>query len=151
MAKFKISIVINKPIDVVIQAYLEPKNIPYWMTNINKSEVIKGKMGEVGSIVHLHYNNNGQISIIEDKLIYCEAGIKYVSRRVNQSLDVHLETNFRSLKNASKMSLIWSGKGNYFIVKLLIPLMRKNLRKVAKSELTRFKNLIETYGSDFSI
>jgi hypothetical protein len=93
------------------------------MTNIVRVEVVKGKMGEIGSIVQLYYNNNGQISIIEDKLIYYEAGNKYVSQRVNQSLNVLLETTFRSLKNASKMSLVWSGKGNYFIVRLLIPLM----------------------------
>jgi hypothetical protein len=55
------------------------------------------------------------------------------------------------LKNASKMSLVWSGKGNYFIVRLLIPLMWKNIRKIAKSELTRFKNLVEIYGHDFNI
>ena len=150
MAKFKTSIIIDKPIDEVIQAYLEPKNIPYWMTNVVNYEVIEGKMGEIGTIIRLHYNQSGQNIIIEDRLIYCEKGKKYVSERASKTLIVQLETTFYPLKNATKMNLVWSGKGKVFILKLLLPLMRKNLRKLAKSELIRFRNMVESFGIDFS-
>jgi len=54
------------------------------------------------------------------------------------------------MKEATKINLKWSGKGKYFILKLLLPFMRKNIRKMAKNELSRFKYFVESYGIDFS-
>ena len=36
MIKFIISTIINKPPNVVSQAFLEPKNIIHWMTNLER-------------------------------------------------------------------------------------------------------------------
>jgi len=68
MVKYKISTIINKPPNVVSQVFLETKNIIYWITNLEKFEVIKGKIGEVGSIAHLHYYEKGRSYIMEENI-----------------------------------------------------------------------------------
>jgi len=150
MANFRVSITVRKPIDIVTKAYVKPENIPFWMNNVDKFEVIKGKIGEVGSIAHIHYSERGKKYVMEDKLEYCEPGKKYVSTVSSEALFVRTETTFSKMKEATKINLKWSGKGKYFILKLLLPFMRKNIRKMAKNELSRFKYFVESYGIDFT-
>ena len=79
MTIFKVSTIINQPVDIVVRALMNPDNFPYWTTDLEKFEVIKGKPGEVGSIGHLHYLQKGRPYVMEDKLIYADPGKKYVS------------------------------------------------------------------------
>lgn len=44
MVNFIISTIISKHPNIVSQAFLEPKNIISWMTNLEKYEVIKEKI-----------------------------------------------------------------------------------------------------------
>ncbi len=150
MTKFKISTIINQPIDIVIKALMNPDNFPYWTTDLEKFEVIKGKAGEVGSIAHLHYSQKGRSYVMEDKLIYCEPGKKYVSQVSGDALAAHVETTLHSSGNETEMNLIWSGKGKIFLLKLLLPLLRGKLIKQAKAELETFKKLVETKGINFN-
>ena len=94
MVKFIISTILNKPHNIVTQAFLEPKNIIYWMTNLEKFEMIKGKIGEVSSIAHLHYYEKGRSYIMENRLEHCEPGKKYVSQVLSEALIVHVKTTF---------------------------------------------------------
>ena len=88
--------------------------------------------------------------VMEDKLIYCEPGKKYVSQISGDVLTAHVETTLYSSDERIEMSLHWSGKGKIFLLKLLLPLLKSKMIKQSKEELETFKQLIETRGSDFS-
>ena len=120
------------------------------MTNLEKFEVIKEEIGEVGSIAHLHYYGKGRSYIMEDKLEYCEPGKKYVSQVLSEALIVHVETTFYSVDNGTKMNMNWSGKGKLLFLKLLLPFMQGKIITQATAELEKFKKLVEMYGVDFS-
>jgi hypothetical protein len=150
MAKFTVRIIIKETIDIVTEAYIKPENIPFWMNNIEKYEVVKGKAGEAGSVAQIHYHERDKKYVMENKLEYCESGKKYVSTVSSEALFVRTETTFSSANGTTKIHYTWSGRGKYFILKLLLPFMRKSIRKMAKNELIRFKNLVEIYGVDFS-
>jgi hypothetical protein len=149
MTTFKVSTIINQPIDIVIKALMNPDNFSYWTTDLVKFEVIKGKPGEVGSIAHLHYFQKGHSYVMEDKLIYCEPGEKYVSQVSGYVLTAHVETTLHSSGNETEMNVTWSGKGKIFFLKLMLPLFRGKLIKQSKSELEIFKKLVETQGVNF--
>ena len=149
MTRFKISIIINREVDVIAEALNNPQNPPYWETDLEKFEVIKGEANLVGSVAHLHYLQNGKPYIMEDKLIYCEPGKKYISEVTGDALTAKVETTLRSLENKTEMTLEWSGKGKILFLKLLLPLLRGKLIKQSKKELETFKHLVETRGSDF--
>lgn len=150
MITFKVSTVIDEPIDIVIKALMNPDNFPYWTTDLEKFEVIKGKTGEVGSIGRLHYVQKGRSYVLEDKLIYCEPGKKYVSQVSGDALTANVETTLHSTGNRTEMSITWSGKGKVIILKLLLPVFRSRMIKQSRAELETFKKLVETRGIDFS-
>ena len=149
MNKFKITTTICQPQEVVSKALKKPENLPCWTANLEKFEVIKGGPNEIGSIVHLHYLQNDSRYVMEDKLLYCEPGKKYISRVSGDQLIAVVETSLRSLGDKTEMSLKWFGKGKKFILKLLLPLIRNKIAKRSKKELEIFKGLVETRGSDF--
>jgi len=150
MTQFKISIIINSHVDLVTEALNNPQNFPYWQTDLEKFEVIKEEANQVGSVAHLHYRQKGKPYIMEDKLIYCEPGKKYISEVTGDALTAKVETTLRSLENKTEMTVEWSGKGKILFLKLLLPLLRGKLIKQSKKELETFKHLVETRGSDFS-
>ena len=117
---------------------------------LEKFEVIERKPGEVGSIAHLHYSQKGRSYIMEDKMIYCEPGKKYVSQVSGDVITAKVETTLHSMGKKTKINLQWSGKGKIFLLKLLLPLLKGKMIKQSNKELETFKHLIETRGSNFS-
>ena len=150
MTTFKVSIIINQPIDIVVKALMDPDNFPYWQKDLEKFEVIKRTPGEVGSIGHLHYSQKGRSYVMEDKLIYCEPGKKYVSQVSGDVINAQVETTLNSSGNNTEMIVTWSGKGKIFLLKILLPLLRGKMIKQSKTELETFKKLVETKGTNFS-
>jgi hypothetical protein len=105
MTEFKISIVINQPLDIVVKALMNPDNFVYWTNYLEKFEVITRKSGEVGSIAHLHYSEKGRSYIMEDKLIYCEPGKIYISQVSGDVLTAKVETILQNLGEKTKLSI----------------------------------------------
>ena len=148
--EFEVNTVINKPVEIVVDALMNPNNFVHWQTDLVKFEVIERTPGEVGSIAHLHYSQKGRSYILEDKMIYCEPGKKYVSEISGDALSAKVETTLQPVGEKTKINLRWSGKGRVFLLKLLLPLMKGKMIKQSKNELDTFKHLIETRGSNFS-
>ncbi len=125
MTKFKVGIIINKPTEIVVKALMNPNNFHYWQTDLERFEIIKLKPGMVSSIGHLHYSQKGHSYILEDKMIYCEPGKKYVSQVTGDVIEAQVATTLNSIDNKTEMSISWSGKGKNILTKLLLPLSRK--------------------------
>jgi hypothetical protein len=150
MVEFQISTIINRPIDIIAKALDNPENHVYWTTNLERFEVIKGGANKVGSVAHLHYLENGRRYVMEDKLIYCDPGKKYISEVAGNALTARVETTLNSSGNNTEMIIKWSGKGKIFFLKLLLPFLRGKIIKQAKIDLEKFKKLVEERGTDFS-
>lgn len=150
MTRFEISTVINKPVDVVTDALNNADNFPYWQTDLKRFEVIKGGPDQVGSIGRLHYSQKGRTYVMEDRLIYCEPGRKYVSEVEGDAIFARVETTLQSLGSKTRMNLRWSGRGKMLFLKLFLPFLRGKIVKQAKKELDTFKGLVEERGANFS-
>jgi carbon monoxide dehydrogenase subunit G len=149
MTKFKLSIHINQPPDIVVQALMDPENAVHWTTDLEKFEVVKLEPGKVGSVAHLHYLQKGRSYIMKDELIFSDPGKRYVSRVSGGGLSARVETLINPKNNGTEMSLSWSGAGDSFLVKLLLPFLRGKIIKGAKADLEKFKSLVETHGTHF--
>lgn len=149
MTSFKASIVIDRPVDVVVQALMNPDNFPYWQTDLERFEVVKLRPGMVGSVGRLHYSQKGRSYVLEDRMISCEPGRRYVSQVTGEAITARVETTLTPLGNKTEMTLMWSGKGKMLLLKLLLPLLRGKMMRQSRAELATFKELVETRGSDF--
>ena len=150
MTSFEISAVINEPIDVVNKALNNADNFPYWQTNLERFEVVKGGSKQEGSIGRLHYSQKGRAYVMEDRLIYCEPGKKYVSEVEGDAIFARVETTLQSFGSKTKMNLHWSGRGKMLFLRLFLPFLRGKMAKQAKKELEMFKKLVEERGANFS-
>jgi uncharacterized membrane protein len=149
MTRFEISVTINKPIDIVTQALNNADNFPYWQTDLERFEVVNGGPDQEGSIGRLHYSQKGRSYIMEDRLIHCEPGRKYVSEVEGDAIFARVETTLQPLDNKTRMNLRWSGRGKIFFLKLFLPFFRGKMVMQAKKELETFKQLVEERGANF--
>jgi hypothetical protein len=87
---------------------------------------------------------------MEDKMVYCDPGKKYISEVTGDALTAKVEIILHSLGSKTNMVLKWSGKGKSFFLRLLLPFLRGNMIKAAKIDLEKFKVLVEERGTDFT-
>jgi hypothetical protein len=87
---------------------------------------------------------------MEDFLEYCEPGKKYVSRVSGPALTAQVVTILDPINGKTRMKIMWDGKPKKLLLRILLPLLKKKIARQAQGELETFKNLIETYGIDFS-
>lgn len=150
MTKFEANIIINKSVDIITRAISNPNNAPYWQTDLERFEVIKGEPNQIGAVGHLHYSQKGQKYIMEDKLLECEPGKRYLSEVSGDALTARVETTLESENGKTKMTIKWEGKAKILPLKILFPFIRGKMIQQAQRELEMFKHLIETKGDDFS-
>ena len=150
MPSFEVSITVHQPVDVVVEAMMNPLNTPLWTKHLEWFEVVKGKAGRVGAIGRLHYRENGREYVLEDRLIEVQPGAKYVSRVSGDMLEATVETTLRPVDGSTVMSIRWSGRGTRFPANVMLPFMRRRMKQQSQAELETFRRLLETRGSDFS-
>jgi len=151
MVVFKINTIINAPVDVVVKALGNPENHTYWTTDLERFESVKGGPEEVGSVALLHYVQKGRQYTMEDKLIYCDPGEKYISQVTGDTILAEVETILSPLDNNTEVNLKWSGRGKTCLLKVLLPLFRRKVKELAKRDLEKFRVLVEERGSSFKI
>ena len=149
MAKFKITAIINKPKDIVWNAFIDPENMLLWTKYLEKVEVVKGKFGEIGATAHMHYLEKGRSYILEDKLLSYEEGIRIGSQVSGQGMIIEVETIFNSHQDVTNVSINWIGTSKSFITRFILRIMQGKIAKQAEAEFNDFKKLVETYGVKF--
>ena len=150
MVSFEIEMEINASPEVVDEALWTPGNAEYWNKGLERFEVVKGKPREVGVTGRLHFIQGGRRHTMEDVLEYSEPGKRYRSRVSGPALAATVETILEPVDGKTKVKVIWNGKAKKLFLRLLLPLVRKKIAKQAKEEFRTFKNLVESYGDDFS-
>ncbi|MFX1328121.1 MAG: SRPBCC family protein [Promethearchaeota archaeon] len=149
MAKFKIEANVNQSSDIVWKAFIDPENMTHWQRYLEKVEVIKGKLGEIGAIAHLHYLEKGKTYILEDKMLDYEEGKKIVSQVSGQGMIIKVKTMLEPLEKATKISMTWNGTSKSLFARIILRLMQGKIAKQAEAELNTFKTLVEGYGVKF--
>ncbi len=149
MTQFTIAVIINKSVEIVYQAFIDPDNMLKWSTDLEKFKIVKGEFGEIGATMQLYYNQKGRIHIMEDMLEYLEAGKKIISQVSGGGLVARVETTFNSNNGKTQVSMNWRGNSRNLLFKILLPLLRNTIRKRALSELELFKKLVEEFGEKF--
>ena len=146
---FSVGVWIDRPVEVVVAALMDPDNHPYWTTDLRKFEVIEGRPGEIGSIGRLHYSQKGRSYVLEDRLISSEPGKKYVSQVTGDAIAAIVETLLDPSGSGTRMSVTWSGRGKSFALKVLLPFLRGKMVRQSQAELAKFKELVEIRGARF--
>jgi len=150
MVKFSVQKVINAPTGVVAKAMENPENAPYWQTDLERFEVVSGGPGQVGAIGRLHYNQKGRKYVLEERMLECEPGKRYLSEVSGDALTARVETTLESENGKTTMMIKWEGSAKMLALKMLFLFIRSRMVRQAQRELDTFGRLVETRGSDFN-
>ena len=150
MTAFSVSVTINSSPEIVNAALMNPDNFPYWQTDLEKFEVIKGEGGRAGAVAKLHYSRKGKKYIMEDRMLYCDPGKKYISEVSSEVILARVETTIIGKDGITEMTIRWSGQPVKFLLKIAMLFMKNTMIKQTQKELAIFKSLVEKAGSDFS-
>jgi uncharacterized protein YndB with AHSA1/START domain len=150
MPTIEATVEIAQPPETVAEAFLDPANAVYWTSDLDRFEVISRKPGEVGSVAHLHYNQDGRPYILEDVLEEMVPNQYFRSNVTGGGLKAQVETWLREKNGGTEVTVRWSGTGNSLLMRLFLPFMRGAILRQASTELETFKTLVETRGPHFS-
>ena len=134
---------------VVTAALLNPDNVIHWTSDLERFEVISGEPGVVGARANLHYQQGGQSYVMEDELLEMIPNKYFRSRVSGGGIVAEVETHLHQTDTGTDMTIQWRGSGGNWKIKLLLPLMRGAISRQTRSDLDKFKQLVETYGANF--
>jgi hypothetical protein len=146
MTRFSVSALIDRPVDMVDEAFMDPANHPIFTADLERMEVVSGGPGVVGSVAELHYAKGAPM---RDVLKECVPRERYRSQVSGEGLSAEVETRLRARERSTEVTITWDGRSGSLLGRLLLPLLRPTIRRRAQRDLDRFKELIETYGPHF--
>ena len=138
------SIHIDKPPADVAAVLLDPDKAVLWTTDLEEFEVVSRPPEIVGSRARLHYKEGDNRYIMDDELLEYEPNHRFLSRVTGDAIDAEVETLLTPTDKGTLVELRWSGSGKPFLLRLLLPFMRRSIQKQAYMDLEKLKILVES-------
>ena len=145
MPTIEANVEIAQPPATVAAAFLDPGNAEYWTTDLDRFEVVSREPGEVGSVAHLHYIQDGRPYVLEEMI----PNQYFKSSVTGGGLKAQVETWLEEIDDGTEVKIRWSGSGSTLLMRIILPFMRGAILNQTKKELAAFKTLVETRSSRF--
>jgi hypothetical protein len=150
MPEFTTSVFIAQPPEVVAAAFERPENAVHWMSNLERFDVVRGRLGEKDALVHLHYREGDRVYVMEDRMVEWERGRLYHSEVSGNGLVADVKNTLSEEAGGTRLAMTWNGRGKNLLMKFLLAFMSKKIARSAHEELQRFRDLVQERGADFS-
>ena len=142
--KFKLEVPINKSRAEVWKAFDNPDNMKIWQPSLARFETISGKQGQPGAVSRLTYSEKSREFSLIEKVIGRDEPNRLDGVYENEFADNSISNRFVE-QGADKT--LWVMETEYkfktLIMKIMGPLMKKNLVARTEKDMQRFKEMVE--------
>ena len=137
-------ITIEQPIEKVWEVLIDPEQMKHWLSGLRKYEVISGLPGKQGYKSKHHYKENGKWMIMEEEVIESIVFEKLVSQLIHPELENLITHSLRSINDdTTALTFKISINPKSFLMKMAIPVLRKQLAERAKADYQTLKRILE--------
>ena len=138
------SITIDRSPQEVASVLLDAEKAVLWTSDLKRFEIVSRPPGIVGSKARLHYEQGGREYIMEDELLEYEPDRRFLSRVTGDAIEAEVETILHPTDGGTRVQVRWSGSGKPLIVRLMLPFMRRSIKRQTDADLSKLKELIES-------
>ena len=140
----KVTITINRPAEKVWELFMNPDNLQYWLTGFVSAESLSGNIGETGSVSKLKFMERGKVMEVTETVSIVNPNQQYACTMKHKTFEAETDVRFISFGQRTEMiqTVQFSPKG--FFIKLLMPLVKGEMKKRTANELFSFKHFAET-------
>ena len=134
----------------VTDVLLDVDAAPLWTSGLERLELVAGVAGQPGSVGLAHYREGGRRYTIEDRLLEVTLGRYFKSEIGGGGLRATVETTLETVAAGTRMTIRWSGTGTNPLTKVMLPLMKKSIRRRSQEDLQALRRLVEAREAEGS-
>ncbi|MCA9656794.1 MAG: SRPBCC family protein [Myxococcales bacterium] len=142
------TVLIPAPREVVVDVLNAAEDAPRWQRGLERMEVVEGEAGVPGARARLHYRERGRAYVMEDELLECEPGRRWLSRVSGNGMTIRVETQLRDVDGGTELALVWDGAPDARVARALFWLLRPSVRRGMRADLERLAALAASRASD---
>ena len=139
---------ISAPAEAVASVLLDAESAPVWTAGLQRLEVVKGTVGEPGSVGLAHYEEGNRSYVLEDRLLSATPNRSYVSEIAGGGLKARVETTLEEVGSETRMTVSWSGTGTNPITWAILPFLRSRIAEQSATDLAALRELVEARWQD---
>jgi hypothetical protein len=138
------TVIINKPIKVVWEFFIDPGNLKLWLSGFQRFEHISGTPGTAGAKAKHYFLERGKELVLDEEIITVIPEKKFAGT-LSSPMMVNTITNyFNDLENdRTEYSLSSDIQFKGFLWKQIGPLMRGEFKKRKEKDLQTLKQVLE--------
>ena len=142
--KFKLELVIDKPLAEVWKAFDNPQNLSKWQPSLTKFELLSGTRGQSGAVSKLTYEEGGREFSLVEKVTYRDEPNQFDNVYENDFTGNPMRSKF---VERGENQTLWVVEAEYkfktFAMKLLGPLLKRNFVRRTEKDMERFREFVE--------
>jgi uncharacterized protein YndB with AHSA1/START domain len=140
----KVTITINHPAEKVWELFMNPGNLQHWLTGFVSAEHISGRIGETGSVSKLKFMERGKVMEVTETVLIAKPNQQYAFTMKHKTFEAETDIRFISFGQRTEMIQTVQLFPKKFFMKLLMPIVKGEMKKRMANELFKLKNFIET-------
>lgn len=142
--KFKLELLIDKPRTTVWKAFDNPENMKIWQPSLVSFETTEGIQGQPGAVSKLTFQENEREFSLIEKITVREESNRLDGIYENEFADNTISNRF--IEQGADQTL-WIVENEFefktLVMKIMGPLMKKNLVARTERDMQRFKEMVE--------
>ena len=138
------TITINRPVERVWEALMNPENLKFWLTGFVSVEHISGEIGKTGSVSRLKFLERDKELEVTETAILVDPNLQYTFKMTSIPFDTNTDIRLIASGNSTELIQTVQFFPKQIFMKIMMPLIKGAMKRRMESELNKFKDFVES-------